>query len=347
MNTRLLSVRDPALDADAIAEAARVICAGGLVAFPTETVYGLGANARDAAAVTRIFAAKERPATDPCIVHIAQRDELDGVAVNLPPVAVRLVERFFPGALTLVLQRHPSIAANVSAGLPTVAVRMPSHPVAHALIAAAGVPIAAPSANRFSRPSATSAQHVLDDLDGRIDLILDGGTASIGVESTILDLTSDPPVVLRPGGVPLEALRDLLPDVRLKAQYLDADHAASAPGQLLKHYAPRAELRFYIGQPQDTTTQIALDARALAASGRRVGLLLPDEDAIDDPHAQIVRLGASGDLEQIALVLFERLRQLDALHVDVILARDVGTAGLGLAIRDRLIRAANGQVILL
>lgn len=345
MKTRILAIDPSRPDPAVIAEAARVLRSGGLVAFPTETVYGLGANALDPAAVERIYIAKDRPATDPLIVHIADGADLASVAVDLPPIADKLVQRHFPGALTLILKRHPRIAANVSAGLDTVAARMPSHPVARALIAAAGVPVAAPSANRFSRPSATTAAHVLQDLDGRVDLILDGGSALIGVESTILDLTVDPPAVLRPGGVSLEAIRQIIPTVTVYSRFLEVDTAASAPGQMLKHYSPRAELRFYIGSAQGMIEQIVENARSLMAAGKRVGVLAADEDRLDLPGAAILRLGSAADLDQIAVRLFSGMRDLDAQHVDVILARDFGENGLGLAIRDRLTRAAEGRVI--
>ena len=180
------------------------------MAFPTETVYGLGANALDAAAVERIFAAKQRPVTDPLIVHLASVDQLTQVAVDIPPSVYRFAERFWPGPLTLILRRGPKVPPNVSAGRDTVAVRVPAHPVAQALLVACGLPIAAPSANLFSRPSPTTAQHVLDDLDGRVDIVLDGGPTTIGVESTVVDLTQKPPVLLRPGGAPVESLLDIL-----------------------------------------------------------------------------------------------------------------------------------------
>jgi L-threonylcarbamoyladenylate synthase len=345
LKTRILTVDPFHPDPAAIAEAARTLRSGGLVAFPTETVYGLGANALDSAAVERIFAAKDRPASDPLIVHIAERADLASVAVDLPPIVDALARRHFPGALTLVLKRHPRIAANVSAGMDTVAVRMPAHPTARALIAAAGVPVAAPSANRFSRPSATTAQHVLQDLDGRIDLILDGGAALIGVESTILDVTVEPPAVLRPGGVPVEALRQSIPSLVVQPRFLSVDSPSSAPGQMLKHYAPRAELRLYIGSPQGMIARIAEEARSLTAAGRRVGVLAADEDSLDLPQAVIMRLGSASDLDQIAVNLFSGMRALDASDVDVILARDFGESGLGLALRDRLTRAAEGRVI--
>jgi L-threonylcarbamoyladenylate synthase len=213
---------------------------GKLVAFPTETVYGLGANALDAQAVERIFTAKGRPFQDPLIVHIVRSKCWRGCA-QPAPVALRLAEHFWPGPLTLILPRHASIPAGVSAGMDTVAVRMPNHPIATALIKQAGIPVAAPSANRFGRTSPTSAAHVLADLEGRIDLILDGGSPPVGVESTVLDVIQSPPVILRPGGVSSEALAAVLGEVRLRSDQpvKDETEAMPSPGMLSRHYAPR------------------------------------------------------------------------------------------------------------
>jgi len=228
--TKIVQVDPHQPNPETIAQAAQILRAGGLVAFPTETVYGLGANALSAEAVSRIFAAKERPASDPLIAHIADMDQVDQIAINIPLLTDQLAAIFWPGPLTLVLTRHPDVVpANVSAGRDTVAVRMPAHPVAKKLIIAADMPIAAPSANLFSRPSPTTAQHVLADLRGRVDLILDGGATPVGVESTVLDLTQNPPVVLRPGGVSVEALREFIPDVRHTPHYLKESDAVTAP----------------------------------------------------------------------------------------------------------------------
>lgn len=342
--TRVLKI-DPFDPQPAIlADAAAIIRAGGLVAFPTETVYGLGADATVHAAVERIFAAKHRPPSDPIIVHIAALDMLTDVAHDIPDLALELAREFWAGALTLVLKRHPNIPPNVSAGRDTVAVRMPSHPVALGLIAASNRPIAAPSANTFSRPSATSAAHVLEDLGGRIDAILDGGATPIGVESTVLDLTGDP-VVLRPGGVTLEQLRLIIPDLQVRSRYLAVDETADAPGQLLRHYSPRADLRLFDGERDNVLERMGNEARAFAASGVRVGILVLDEEraAFAELEAHVVTLGSS--LQTAAARLFAALRELDQHGVDVILARLIDGAGLGAAIRDRLIRAANGRII--
>lgn len=349
LSTRVLTVDPSAPDPQIIAEAAAVIRAGGLVAFPTETVYGLGANALDEHAVARIFHAKGRPATDPIIAHIADVPHLDVLARDVPQVAYALARRFWPGPLTLVVWRRPIVPANLSAGRATVAVRMPAHPVALALIAAAGVPIAAPSANRFSRPSPTMAAHVLDDLAGRIDLVLDGGPTPVGVESSVVDLTVDPPVLLRPGGVTVAALLELLPGLTFAPRYLTAaDEALPAPGMLLRHYAPDATLMMVAGEREAALARIRADALAAAGAGRRVGVLAFDEDApaLTDLPVQLVTLGSATDPEQVAQRLFAALREIERTGVDLILVRDPGQEGLHLAIRDRLIRAAEGRVII-
>jgi L-threonylcarbamoyladenylate synthase len=345
--TRVFTVDPAHPDPSIIQQAAEVVRAGGLVAFPTETVYGLGANATDADAVSRIFSAKGRPPTDPIIVHIAASEQLDSVAQNISELAWRLAARFFPGALTLVLERAASIPANVSAGRATVAVRMPGHPIAHALIRAAGVPIAAPSANTFSRPSATTAQHVLDDLNGRVDIILDGGATPIGVESTVLDLTGETPVVLRPGGVSLEMLAPYIPGITWQPKYLQHADATVSPGQMLKHYSPSAKVLLFDGACKAVVERMLEAAHDEIAQGHLVGILAVEEERsmFDALPVQVVSLGSKGDLEQISARLFAALRELDRLGVDLILARGLGREGLGAAIWDRLVRAAEGQVI--
>lgn len=356
-----LSSQDP--DPQAIARAAALIRAGQLVAFPTETVYGLGANAFDSAAVARIFAAKGRPANDPIIVH-----SLGGIPEGVvdwsllgeqaQQAAQALMAAFMPGALTLVLPRGARIPPNVAAGLPSVGVRMPAHRVAQALIAAAGVPIAAPSANRFAHTSPTTAQHVYADLAEHIALILDGGATQVGVESSILDLCSDPPRLLRHGGVPLEAIRACLraarlPDsVAIVSRYAEGDsEPLSAPGMLLKHYAPRATLTLYEGA-DDAALRQALKEAAAAITARdanaRVGVLLAAEDApffAALPTLCVQVVGARDNLEAVARNLFAALRALDAQGVTHILARGFPTQGIGAAVRDRLVRAASGRVV--
>lgn len=323
--------------------AGEIIRRGGLVAFPTETVYGLGANALDPAAVDRIFLAKGRPANDPLIAHISSLDQLSQVASDVPDIARALFERFSPGPLTLVLDKQSAIPAALTAGLGTVALRLPDHAIAQALIDAAGVPIAAPSANTFSRPSPTRAQHVLDDLLGRVDMVLDGGPAAIGLESTIVDLTRHPPRLLRPGGISLENLRAALPELEFQPQYLHDDNApASAPGSLLRHYSPRARLVLFRAE---SDADAAAAMRAYINGKSNVGLIAMDAEMGQFRSADAAVECLGGNLEEAGYRLFAALRALDKRGVEEILAKYPERRGLGLALGDRLLRAAAGQVI--
>jgi L-threonylcarbamoyladenylate synthase len=340
------SVPDPA----AIAEAAARLRAGQLVAFPTETVYGLGVHALDVDAVRRLFAAKERPASDPLIVHVRSLQAARGLVVALPVVAARLAARFWPGPLTLVAPRSSRVPDEVTGGLETVAIRAPAHPVARALLAHAGIPIAAPSANLFSRPSPTTAAHVLQDLDGRIDLVLDAGPTLVGIESTVLDLTRGTPVVLRPGAVTIEMLREILPDVETLATLSGPHGATPSPGMLERHYSPRAPLTLYQGAADGSLARLIHDATAAAAVGDTVGVLVASEDVPRLPATgtalHVVELGSLHDLAGVAARLYAGLRELDAAGVDVILARAFpADTGLGAAVQDRLRRAAAGRIV--
>jgi L-threonylcarbamoyladenylate synthase len=332
-----------------IAEAAALLQQGRLVAFPTETVYGLGADALNAAAIQQIFIAKARPASDPLIIHLATVDDLPRVVAAIPPVVERLAAAFWPGPLTLILPRGARVPLAVSAGRETVAVRLPSHPVARALIQAAETPVAAPSANRFGHTSPTTAAHVLADLDQRIDMVLDAGATTIGVESTVLDLTTTPPTLLRPGGVSLAQLRALLGAVATRSHMAAEDERGGliAPGQLARHYAPETELWLCIGQAAAARSWLAERICTLQAGGQRVGLLIADEDAplLAAPGTDVEPLGSEQHLDAIAHRLYAALRALDARRPDVILARDFGEHGIGLALRDRLMRAASGRVV--
>ncbi len=344
--TRILQIDPLAPDAVHTSQAAQIIQAGGLVAFPTETVYGLGANALDADAIHRIFEAKQRPTTDPIIAHISNVEALTQLTDTPASDIGTLIEAFWPGPLTLVLPRREKVPANLSAHMPTVAVRMPAHPVAAALIDAAGVPIAAPSANLFSRPSATTAQHVLADLDGRVDIILDAGPTLIGVESTVLDLTASVPTILRPGGTSVEALREYLPDVVLLQKWHSEKQAGQSPGMMTKHYSPQAQVIMLKGSREAILK--ALHARLTDSNAEQsVGILLSDADltALAPPkHVFKVSLGLSA--QTAATRLFAALRQMDEAGVDVILTRlPAYSSPLNAALQDRLMRAAEGQVI--
>ncbi len=329
---------------DLIAQAARTLQHGGLVAFPTETVYGLGANALDPGAVAKIFSAKGRPSHDPLIVHLSSPTDLPRVARDIPALAYTLADAFWPGPLTLVLPRQPAVPDLVTSGLETVAVRVPAHPVARALIAAAGVPVAAPSANRFGHTSPTTAEHVLHDLQGRVDVVLDGGPTTLGVESTVLDLSTTPARILRPGGVTREQLERLLGPIALFHTRTYEEKGLPSPGLLEKHYAPRAEMILFSGA--GALAQMRSHLAAMQAAGRLVGVMAADEDAADfeAAGARVYRLGSSTRLEEIARNLYAAMRALDAAGVDVILCRNFGESGLGLAIRDRLTKAATRVV---
>jgi L-threonylcarbamoyladenylate synthase len=324
--TEVLHVDHHRPDPGAVRRAAAILQHGGLVAFPTETVYGLGAVATDLAAVRAVFEAKGRPATDPLIVHGSNREQLGPVVQDWTDAADALARRFWPGPLTMVLTRTAVVPPEVSAGRPTVAVRVPAHPVALALLAATGAPIAAPSANRFGRISPTTAAHVVEELDGRIDLVLDGGPTTLGVESTVVDLTGPVPELLRPGGIGLEDLQAVLGEVRhVERLVTEETRAASGPGQLLRHYAPG-------------TPTVLVDGAAELAEQLVVALRVEGVDA-----AQVL---LPAEVDAAARELYARLRSADAVGAQVLVVSSVESSGLGRAVNDRLFRAAHGRVVL-
>jgi L-threonylcarbamoyladenylate synthase len=328
MSVRLLPADDPS----AIADAAEIVRRGGLVAFPTETVYGLGANALDAAAVARIFAAKGRPTFDPLIVHLADRGWLGRAVRTVPEAAANLAARFWPGPLTLVLPKAAVVPDLVTAGLDTVGVRVPDHPAARALLEAADTPIAAPSANLFGQVSPTTAAHVLEQLGDAVDAVLDGGPCRVGVESTIVSFASGAPVVLRPGGVTREDLAAVLGrPVGFARERAPEDTPLVAPGQLERHYATRTPLRLLSGR--------ATSPGHLA----RVGLLAFGGTPAPG-FAAVEVLAPDGKPATAAANLFAALRRLDARGLDLLLAEPCSEEGLGSAIMDRLRRCAAGAV---
>lgn len=310
-----------------IGKAAEIIKRGGIVAFPTETVYGLGADAFNPLAVARIFEVKKRPSFDPLIIHIARPGDLEKIVLTIPSKAKELIDRFWPGPLTLVLPRRQEVPDIVTAGLPTVAVRIPSHPIALGLIEMADCPIAAPSANPFGYLSPTTAQHVREQLGDEVDLILDGGPCEVGVESTIVSFGEGGPRLLRPGGIPLEEIESVIGKVVVGAMN---NEKVSAPGMLPKHYAPR--------------TPILLDWREedVANDGKRkVGLLAFHQISPSLKFNQVEILSERGDLREAAANLFSAIQRLDGLGLDLILAESVPEVGLGRAIMDRLRRASS------
>lgn len=342
--TEVLQIDPTNPDMELIARAAECLRAGGLVAFPTETVYGLGAHALDRGAVQRVFAAKERPANDPLIVHVATIDDIEPLVVDIPQVARALAAQFWPGPLTMVLRRSERVPDEVTAGLDTVAIRVPSHPIAQALLRCTGLPIAAPSANRFSRPSPTRAAHVFADLRDRIDIILDGGPTIVGLESTVLDLAHQPPTVLRPGAVDPAALRAVVPDVRSRPGPLERGGTGLlAPGMLPKHYAPSTPLTLFEGSGASAIEEMKQAAQRHLDDGRSVAILAfaDDVEQLQALPVQLLDLGDEQDPPGVASRLYAALREGDELGVDVLLVRTV-TADhpLSAAIQDRLRRAA-------
>lgn len=349
IETDVLPIDPQNPDQTVIARAAELLRQGEVVVFPTETVYGLGADAFQPSALKKIFAAKGRPLSDPLIVHIAEYAMLKDVAASVPEAARHVARAFWPGPLTLLLPRGPRVPEIVTAGLETVAVRMPSHPVARALIRELASPIAAPSANRFMHVSPTTAEHARADLGGRVPLILDGGPCEVGVESTILDLSAEIPTILRPGGVSLECLRSVLPDVcpPLKREPQTEGQAQRAPGQLSMHYAPAIPLLLFDGSEEAMRAAMLKELSQHLERGERVGVLVANADvhAFAECGAAVFSLGDATYPAQIAANLFAGLRALEEAEVQVILCRNFVEHELGLAVRDRLLRAAGGKCI--
>ena len=331
----------------AVREAAKLLQNGEVVAFPTETVYGLGANALDGQAVRKIFAVKGRPADNPLIVHVASPEAAEPLC-HVSREARLLMARFWPGPLTLLLPKKDVIPAVTNAGLPSVAVRMPDHPVALKLLNACGVPVAAPSANRSGRPSPTTAQHVLEDLDGAIPMILDGGECKVGLESTVLDLTGPHPAIVRPGYVTMEMLSAELPGVQVAdsaMRPLRKDETAVSPGMRHRHYAPKGELTLVGGEADRVEAACKRLYREAEECGERACLLIAHERRAAYEGFNTYILGSLSEPETIAHALFTALRRMDELGVGVILCEMMGTSGIGLAIMNRLYRAASFRVI--
>jgi len=316
---------------DAIEHAASIIRSGGLVAFPTETVYGLGADAMNEPAVQKIFKAKARPADNPVIVHVGDREMLNLVATGVNKKAERLIERFWPGPLTLVLSRRSEVAPSVSAGLSTVAVRMPSNNIALALVRRAHTPIAAPSANLSGKPSPTTAEHVIEDLSGRIDLILDGGQTDIGIESTVLDVTTDPPVILRPGWITENMLKGLIGPI---AHSTSDEELRRSPGTRHRHYSPRARVLLIESGSRESIEQVCTKHLSEGA----VGFIGHTCVAIDNPAFHSIQVGEHA--EDYAHSIYAALRELDKENPRVIVIEGISDGDEGASVMDRLRRAA-------
>ena len=335
------------VEQEELQRAGEILRAGGLVAFPTETVYGLGANALDEKAAARIYAAKGRPSDNPLIVHIAETEALEEIAAEIPEKARMLAREFWPGPLTMIFKKSKEVPYGTTGGLEPVAVRMPSHPIALAMIRSGGGYIAAPSANTSGRPSPTEAAHVAQDLDGKIDMIIDGGKVGIGLESTIVDMSGDIPVILRPGYINQEMLEQVIGPVMMDAGLIREDSSIrpKAPGMKYKHYAPKADLLIIQGNPEAVAEKInELTARD-EAMGQRVGIIASEETMGRYCGGTVKSIGSIQEEITIAQHLYGILREFDELKVTKIYSEAFDTPQMGQAIMNRLVKAAGHQIL--
>lgn len=325
-----------------IAQAAALLRENEVVAFPTETVYGLGGNAHSDTAIHKIYEAKGRPSDNPLIIHIADKEQLNEFVTHIPDKAKKLMDELWPGPLTIIFEKKPSeLSQLATAGLSTVAVRMPNHPVALAVIKEAGVPIAAPSANSSGKPSPTKAAHVMEDLTGKIAGIVDGGATGVGVESTVLDCTEEIPIILRPGGVTREELEQIVGEVRVDPALKDSNEAPKSPGMKYRHYAPKSPLFLVKGDREYLQRLVEKEQRI----GRKVGVLTTIENEGFYEAEVVIACGSREQLSTVASSLYDVLRLFDQRDVDVILSEMFPSTGMGEAIMNRLMKAAGNQVI--
>lgn len=347
METKVAIIKDINTDIRFIEEAGKVIRNGGTVAFPTETVYGLGANALDYEAVRKIFIAKGRPQDNPLIIHVSTK-EISELVKDVPEVAQKIIDKFWPGPLTVILEKKDIIPNVTSANLNTIGIRMPNSEIALKLIELAERPIAAPSANISGRPSPTEVERCVEDLNGRVDYIIGGESSDIGVESTIVDCTVNPPLVLRPGGITLEMLKEINPEIELdkalKSKPND-DFKPKAPGMKYKHYAPNAHLKIIKGKNEKTIEIINEIVENYIEKGNDVAILTTNENLNKFNNGKVISLGSENDLKEIAKNLFEALRKCDDLRVQYILCQGFEENGVGLAIMNRLNKAAGYDIL--
>lgn len=340
MKTKIITIQSNQDLEFQLQEAAEIIKKGGLVAFPTETVYGLGANALDSSAVKSIFIAKGRPSDNPVIIHIANPTEISKYAKEIPEVAFTLAKKFWPGPLTLVLKKREIIPSEVTAGASTVTIRLPDHKIAQTLIKLAGVPIAAPSANTSGRPSPTTAQHVLADLDGKVDLVIDGGPASVGLESTVLDLILEPAMVLRPGQVTFEELQHYLPNLQTLTQLVSSENIVRSPGMKYKHYSPKSAVVLIHAQSTEAfENKVKEFIAARVTTTEKIAIL-----SLDEIHEKLTPYQISAQSpSDFAHILFNVFRNFEQQQIDVILVQAIPAYGVGRAVMDRLTRAADEE----
>lgn len=347
METKLVQINCEHIDEEKIKEAGRIIKEGGLVAFPTETVYGLGGDALQADSSKKIYAAKGRPSDNPLIVHIAEFEALEQIVSYVPKEARLLADAFWPGPLTIILNKNERVPYETTGGMDTVAIRMPSHPVALAFIRESGGFVAGPSANTSGKPSPTLAKHVALDLDGKIPMIIDGGEVGIGIESTIVDLTGEIPMILRPGYITPEMMREVIGEIRIDPGIIASDSAEKpkAPGMKYKHYAPKADLVLIDGEQDKVIQKINQLTDELEKQGKKVGIIGTDETAAYYKTGEVLSIGARDDEDAIARHLYRILREFDDMDVDQIYSESFATPRMGQAIMNRLLKAAGHQVI--
>lgn len=348
MNTIIKKTEVNNIDLEVIKQASDILRNGGMVAFPTETVYGLGADALDEKASAKIYAAKGRPSDNPLIVHVADVKQLEPLVKNIPDNAVKLMDKFWPGPMTLIFEKSDIVPSGTTGGLQTVAIRMPNHPVALNLIKNSQVAIAAPSANTSGRPSPTTAQHVENDLSGKIDMIIDGGAVGIGIESTIVDVTVNPPMILRPGYITKKMLEDVVGDVEVDKAILgkmSPDAKPKAPGMKYKHYAPKADLTMFRGEKDAVVNHINSLAKEGIAEGKKIGIIASDETFSMYKEGNVISIGTRSDDDSIARNLYAVLRKFDDMNVDVIYSEIFEDDGLGQAIMNRMLKAAAYHVL--
>lgn len=347
MRAEIVTMTADRLDREALVRAGEILRSGGLVAFPTETVYGLGGNALDPRASMKIYAAKGRPSDNPLIVHIAQMKDLEEIVTEIPEKAKLLAETYWPGPLTMILPKADKVPLETTGGLSSVAVRFPSDPIARELILQAGGYVAAPSANTSGRPSPTTAEHVMEDLGDAIDMIIDGGQVGIGLESTIVDFTEEIPVVLRPGYISLEMLQELLGEVRMDRGLLKSDSQIrpKAPGMKYRHYAPKADLTIVEGETDGVVNAINHFAEEAARLGKQVGIIATDETFDRYPLGVVKSIGSREEEETIAHHLYEVLREFDQCQVSAIYSEAFYTPRMGQAIMNRLLKAAGHKIL--
>lgn len=345
METIIKKLEKKQLDKESIEMAGTILKNGGLVAFPTETVYGLGADALNEKAAEKIYAAKGRPSDNPLIVHITNLEALDKITKNVPEETKVIADAYWPGPLTMIFEKSDAVPYGTTGGLDTVAVRMPSDEIARAMIDAGGGYIAAPSANTSGRPSPTMAEHVEEDLAGRIDMILDGGPVSIGLESTILDMTVTPPMILRPGAITREMLTDCIGEVSVDKAVIKPDQKPKAPGMKYRHYAPKADLSIVEGAMDKVIAKINELAETQVKEGHKVGIIGTEESVGKYTCGDVKSIGTREDEATIAVHLFAILREFDTDQVDYIYSESFDTEGIGSAIMNRLLKAAGHHVI--